>query len=68
LVAPRWGSNSAFYATARGRVGVVFTVEASSNLIDWTPLFSRTYTSGAIEFSDSGSTMETNRFYRTRVP
>jgi len=71
LVSSRWGTNGVFYATARGRAGVVFTVEASTDLAGWTPLFSRTNTTGTTgttEFSDPGSLIETNRFYRTRVP
>jgi hypothetical protein len=68
LVSPRWGTNGIFYVTARGRPGVVFTVDTSTDFAGWTPLFSRTNTTGTTEFSDPGSLTETNRFYRTRVP
>ena len=68
LVSPRWGPNGVFRATARGRPGVVFTVEATSDFASWTPLFSRTNTTGTTEFSDPGSSFEPSRFYRTRVP
>ena len=68
LISPRWGNDGQFHATARGRVGVVFTVEVSTNLANWTALFSRTNTTGAIEISDPGSAFEPHRFYRSRVP
>jgi hypothetical protein len=68
LMSPRWGADGRFHATARGRPGVVFAVEASSDFAAWTTLFSRTNTTGATEFSDPGSIIEPQRFYRTRVP
>jgi len=55
-------------AHALDQVGVAFTVEVSSDLANWTTLFSRTNTTGTTEFSDPGSIFESHRFYRTRVP
>lgn len=68
LLTPRWGTNGLFQATAFGPAGQVFTVQTSSNLAAWTPLFSRTNATGTLEFSDPGSAVAPRRFYRTSLP
>ncbi|MEY2409551.1 MAG: large repetitive protein [Verrucomicrobiota bacterium] len=68
LIAPRWGTNRLFLATAQGRTGQVFTVYTSSNLTNWTPAFTLTNGTGSLDFSDSASSSLSKRFYRTSVP
>ncbi len=45
-----------------GQIGRIYTVEASSDLTNWTPLASVQYTGGTLRFTDASSS--TQRFYR----
>ncbi len=43
-------------------------IDGSSNLIEWTPLWTNTNSSGAVYFRDEESSNAPSRFYRLRVP
>jgi hypothetical protein len=46
-----------------GGLGCTYTIEASSDLVNWTPIASVDNTSGTLQFTDSG-TRNLQRFYR----
>jgi hypothetical protein len=56
--------------SVQGRVSNLMTtnctVEASSNLLDWTVLTNVTTTNASVPFSDPSATIHTQRFYRAR--
>ena len=49
-----------------GSTGIVYVIEASTNLFDWAPLATLTNTSGAFEFIDNPAT-NAQRLYRARL-
>ena len=51
-----------------GATGQMIVIDGSTNLVDWTPLFTNTVSSTPIYFFDSASTNFLWRFYRARVP
>jgi len=50
-----------------GPTGQRVFVEASTDLVNWQPLWTNTF-SGALNFSDSQTGVYSNRFYRTHLP
>lgn len=64
-VAPSMGPNGLFEVEFTGRTGRVFTIEASTNLINWSPVATRTNTTGTFRFADPASPGISNRFYRS---
>jgi hypothetical protein len=51
-----------------GTTNIPVVVEASTNLQEWTPLFSGSLTNGSVYFADSQWTNYPQRFYRVRSP
>jgi hypothetical protein len=64
-VAPSVNSNGLFEVSFTGRTGRVFTIEASTNLLNWVPVATRTNTTGTFRFADPASPGLSNRFYRS---
>lgn len=56
-----------FGFTFNGPAGVTVTVESSTNLIDWQPVFTNTVSSFPILFLDPGSTTNALGFYRVQT-
>jgi PKD repeat protein len=67
LLAPRWSTNG-FNVTVRGSAQQKFSIEASTNLINWSVLSTLTNTSGIFEFLDPTESSRPYRFYRTTLP
>ena len=55
-------------ASSSSNVSLLVLFEASTNLISWTRLGSRTNLNGTVEFLDSGATNLDRRFYRASIP
>jgi hypothetical protein len=53
-----------FSLTVTGELGRKYVIEASTDLITWTPLLVVTNTLGRVEFSDSAWRVHSQRFYR----
>jgi len=53
-----------FQFTAQGIIGSWFTIECSTNLVDWTPICTNSVTDGAIHFVDPDAAENPQRFYR----
>ena len=51
-----------------GQVGFNYSVEASTNLVDWATIAVLVNTNGIVRFVDSASTNTTARFYRAVAP
>ncbi len=45
-----------------------YVLEASTNLVNWTKLMARTSVGGTTNYTDTGATNYTKRFYRLLVP
>jgi hypothetical protein len=57
-------SNGSFSLETAGVVGGTYTIEASSDLINWLPLFTNTAPNGYIDFTDTNASAWNYRFYR----
>jgi hypothetical protein len=51
-----------------GAFGQTIVVDGSTDLVDWTPLFTNTVVISPFYFFDSASTNSPWRFYRARLP
>lgn len=51
-----------------GQAGFNYTVQASSNLLNWDPIALLVNTNGIVDFVDYGSTNYSKRFYRAVAP
>lgn len=60
-------SDGSSLLTLTGGAGDQYTIETSTNLLDWTPAGSVTNATGQIQFMDSGAGGSLQRFYRARV-
>jgi hypothetical protein len=47
-----------------GQLGYVCVIEASTNLVDWIPIFTNSTLSGSFAFTDQTATNIPSRFYR----
>jgi hypothetical protein len=54
--------------TLKGNAGWTYTVEASTNLLDWAPLGTLIATNAAAPFADAAATNYNRRFYRAVAP
>jgi hypothetical protein len=67
-----WGFTTnqfGFGFNVRSAVGQTVIVEGSTNLTDWTPIFTNIFESGgSFQFSDPAWTNFQGRFYRARLP
>jgi hypothetical protein len=50
-----------------GRVNLKLTLQASSDLVNWTPLITTTMTSSILSYTDLGSIGQQRRFYRALI-
>ena len=51
-----------------GPTGRSVVIEASTDLVNWLPIWTNTFGAGALNFSDPQSGIYSNRFYRTHLP
>jgi len=58
---------SQFSLDLTGPTGHSVVVEASSDLVNWLPVWTNTFDAGALNFSDPQGGILPNRFYRSRV-
>jgi len=61
-------SNGVRLLTLTGPAGYNYSVEGSTNLIDWTPIALLVNTNGTVNFVDSETTNMSQRFYRALGP
>jgi len=61
-------STNQFGFNFSGLAGQMVVVEGSTNLLDWTPLFTNSANGGPVYFFDPGWTNFPWRFYRARLP
>ena len=67
--AAQFQPNQGFSTTLTGLAGKAYRVDASSNLVNWIELFTRTNVTGTLPFLDSAATTLHRRFYRaTQTP
>ena len=51
-----------------GNPGLIYVLEASTNLVNWTKLGACSNVTGALSFADSKATNYVTRFYRVSIP
>ena len=61
-------TNGAMKLSISGDTGLLYVLEASTNLVNWTKLVVRTNASGTMEFLDTNATNSNRRFYRALAP
>jgi hypothetical protein len=64
LLNPRITAGRAFSFTIAGATGLVYAIEVTTNLMQWSPLGSVSNETGQADFIDSGSSNSVSRFYR----
>jgi uncharacterized repeat protein (TIGR01451 family)/uncharacterized delta-60 repeat protein len=57
-------TNGAFGTMISGRANRTYVVEASTNLVNWVPVFTNSTLSGAVSFIDTNAPLFPTRFYR----
>jgi hypothetical protein len=60
------GAAGGFSFTVIGTTGSSYSIQASTNLTNWSPLVTNTATNGFINFVDTNSPTQGRRFYRAR--
>lgn len=60
-------ANGTFQFRINGAVGQQFIIEASTNLVNWTPVATNTLTGTTFDYSDPNSASLKSRFYRSRL-
>lgn len=68
LISARYLATNRFRFTVTGTAPQGFVIQASTNLVNWTPLATNTLTAGKFDFTNSNLTNLTRRFYRTISP
>jgi hypothetical protein len=64
-IAPDFGLvGTNFHLSFQAAAGHSYAVEASTNLVDWTPLWSTSGTGAAVQFTDPDMRRYDRRFYR----
>lgn len=53
-----------FHLNLLGQNGSAYIIQASTNLLDWPPIYTNSATGGFIQFDDTGMTNFSRRFYR----
>jgi hypothetical protein len=64
--APMTSSGFTFHLSVPA--GSTYTIEASANLSDWTPIETNVTASGSVVFTDTAAANYQSRFYRAAVP
>ena len=54
--------------TLTGQTNLLYVLEASTNLVQWTKLAVRTNLTGSVEFTDRAATNYPQRFYHAVAP
>lgn len=54
--------------TLTGQTNLLYVIEASTNLVQWTKIGVRTNLTGSVELTDSAATNYSQRFYRAVAP
>ena len=67
LLAARTISNGAFVFTLSGNAGYTYTVEMSTNLVQWVPYSTISNAAGQVDFTDPAASNSVTRFYRARL-
>jgi hypothetical protein len=67
LTSPIYYKTGAFQSTLTGPAGSAYTIEASTNLVNWTTLKTNSPFTGSVLFSDTNALKFNRRFYRGRV-
>ncbi len=62
-----WTNGSQFHVQLVGSSGYRYAIEATTNLVQWTPLKTNTVTNGFIDFADATAAGFAKRFYRARL-
>ena len=57
----RWLSH-----TIAGRAGDCYSIEASTNFLNWMPLGTVSNSAGSVEFTDTNAPLMLRRYYRAR--
>jgi hypothetical protein len=57
-----------FRFTLQGDLGAAYSIEASTNLLDWTPLITVTNSNGSVMWADPAAAVFNQRFYRAKQP
>ena len=60
-------SAGTFHLNLLGENGRTYVIEASTNLQNWTPIYTNTVTGGTLQFDDMGAAGVPVRFYRAVV-
>ena len=68
LSQPSWQGASGFAFSVNGSVGQTYTIEISTNLLNWQVLTNIAASTSPFEFLDSAATNYVSRFYRVRAP
>jgi hypothetical protein len=61
-------SDGRFQLAIYGAIGTNYTLQASTNLVDWVPVLHFTCTNSPVYFRDTAATNYTHRFYRGVLP
>ena len=51
-----------------GQAGFTYSLETSTNMVDWNPIMFLVNTNGVVDFIDISSTNAATRFYRATTP
>jgi hypothetical protein len=68
MAKPAFTTNHQFQITATGAPGSGYTIQTSSNLVDWVPLVNLVNTNGTIQYLDTPNTNSPQLFYRITAP
>ena len=68
MAQPTFTTNHQFQITATGAPGGGYTLQTSSNLVDWLPLVTLVNTNGTIQYLDTANTNRPQLFYRITAP
>ena len=68
FAAPTQISTRSFQLNLFGENGSTYIIQASSNLVNWTPIYTNIVSGGVIQFDDLGMTNFNRRFYRAVIP
>jgi uncharacterized repeat protein (TIGR02543 family) len=60
-------SSTGLSLTLAGEIGLPYTIEVSTDLVNWTPLTTQTASNGTLSFVDSQARNFTHRFYRAKA-
>jgi hypothetical protein len=68
MALPTFTTDHLFQINATGAPGSGYTIQTSSNLVDWLPLVTLTNTNGTIQYVDGVNTNNPQLFYRIIAP